>query len=794
MKRMAGFVATMLISLAMVALLVVAVNAQSPTPPLPPEMALSDVSGETASWQVFTGTWGFTIRYSPNWEIIVDPGQGHAANTHIVEFRYALPNSYVILEVRETVLPPGTDWHTDPEVSLWHVADDWPNYHLETVSLNGQDAWLAQLKEAEILSLQQMIFTGNNDRLYSFRLHSSLPMSDSVWQTFALMLGTFQPGNGPVKLEKPYTAFPFRGTGILSSLNTSASGYDRAEVYQYAQTYHNQNANNDGCYLWYTSTAGVDCTWRSGAIGVDGAHFVNRAVNVGGRPIPNWPQVEGAQVAALRDWLVNDGWTIVPTTSAQIGDVVIVGPWGNPCWAGVVVSTGNDPYVATHSNNGWWQASTVWCTPDSTPSYEKTYLHYTFRVYLPIVIKNYPPPPPIKTTSGLHLGSRNNDWTAAMLQPADGDNGGVWPQSVVVLSSQIYNLGRPHDPTGDNPDCMIVNVDLFKPIVFEYLKRASANGVKVLIRISPSPGNFQDWDDPLQQNHHLLSSGGPAGGGYCYYNGHQNQVRHIGDLVQEIAQIHAYNVRHGLWEYAFMPANEPNIEWYTTTLQSPASPKLNEPVVWQEMDAYFSKLYQQVHAITPPPDLVDKWGTVRLLTPPMAQENFAEGIDLVSCSKEHGIFSLIDETSGYGNMTATFQTANDGIAWHNYWRYGYEWTGGCNNFGDHLYSMADPLWMRDAMRTNPKGNLNFIVEADLASPEQMKHTNSLKDKNADSSATAQSVREFFYYENALANAWLLSYEDIPGQFNAEIHWHEAYSNTTGMLPWFLAWWNGSEQP
>jgi len=152
MKR--TIIAVLIISSAIVALLVVTVDAQSPTPPLPHEIALSDAFGETTSWQTFTGTWGFVIRYPAGWEIAVDSGQGHAANTHIVEFRHALPEGYVIIEVRETALLPGTNWQTDPEVLLWRATNDWPAYRFEAALLNGQDAWLAQLKEASPLPLQ----------------------------------------------------------------------------------------------------------------------------------------------------------------------------------------------------------------------------------------------------------------------------------------------------------------------------------------------------------------------------------------------------------------------------------------------------------------------------------------------------------------------------------------------------------------------------------------------------------------------------------------------------------------
>lgn len=409
-------------------------------------------------------------------------------------------------------------------------------------------------------------------------------------------------------------------------------------------------------------------------------------------------------------------------------------------------------------------------------------------VYLPLIVNKYPIP--IKQNTGLHLGSRNTDWTQAMLQPVDGDNGGTWPTSIVAISDQIYNLGRPSTSTPENPYCMIVNVDLFKPIAFDYMRRAAQAGVKVIIRVHPSPGNFADYNDPNQTNHHLLSSGGPAGGGYCGDHSHAQQVRHVNDIVQEIAQIHEYNVRHGLHEYAFVPANEPNLEWYLVNPGGSTFPRVTAPIAWQEMDTYFSSIYQRAKLIPVPPDLTDQWGTVRLLTPPMAQERLAEGIDPVTCAQAPD-YTLDNGTSGYENMTNTYQTNNDGIAWHNYWRFDNEGFNGCEDYGDHISSMVSPFWLRDAMRYPAANKPNFILEADLASWKQMKNDNSLKDKSAVPADTAWSIRRFFAYEpGAVANAWLLSYEGD----DAEIHWHEAYSNTLGILTWFSSWWNGSEQP
>jgi len=783
----------------------------SPLPTPPPqtrEVSLPDTTGETAKWSIFTST-GFIVRHPSDWQARTLPDQ--IAGTQIIEFAHIAPSGRVdaAIQVWETWLSSDSDWEQEPELRFWREQNAKQDRLTERALVGGQPGYLMQTKRIAPGDLSQAVFVMQKGRLYRFRLYLyQTKVIEPHLRTFGLMIGTLQTRDAsrPASLA-PSATMPEMPLAAQASLAAITNyNYNRGAAYAYAATWWQEQNNSDGCYLWDSESV-LDCIYHSGDRGVDGAHFVNRAVWTGGRPIPQliperpYDVLEAIRVSSLRAWLINDGWTTVSASQAQIGDVVII---GSQCWAGLVVEPGNPPKVATHSIEYWGSAEPLQCNGNSS----KEYLHAPqggFFTYLPVVLKNYPIQ--IKAKSGIHLGSRATDpnhtgWTEAMLQPIDGDRGGVWPTSIVILSDQVYNLGRPFDPTVDNPYCRIAFVDLQAKsgVVYDYMKRASASGVKVLIRINPSPGNFQDWNDPLQQNHHLLSSGGPAGGGYCYNNGHQNQVRHIGDLVQEIAQIHEYNVRHGLWEYAFVPANEPNLEWYTTTPTITTFPTIRDPIAWQEMDAYFSKLYQQVHAITPPPDLVDKWGTIRLLTPPMAQERFAEGVDILGdpnqpggCDRASSQVRLKDGNSGYGTMTTTYQTANDGIAWHNYWRYGKEWSGGCNSYGDHLSSMVDPYWLRYEMRDNTRGNQNFIIEADLASPWQMRGSSSLTNKNANSGATAQSLRVFFYSEpDALVNAWLLSYEDTPGVFNAEIHWHEAYSDTVGMLPWFLAWWNGSE--
>jgi hypothetical protein len=119
------------------------------------------------------------------------------------------------------------------------------------------------------------------------------------------------------------------------------------------------------------------------------------------------------------------------------------------------------------------------------------------QVYLPLALRNYPPPPPIKSKLGIHLGNHENDtWTNEMLLSIDGDKGGVWPRVIVVQSKQLWHIDRfpsGQSPAGE-PDCSIAGA---RPIetrsnVHEYLGRTMEDGVKVIIRITPSPGNFME--------------------------------------------------------------------------------------------------------------------------------------------------------------------------------------------------------------------------------------------------------------------------------------------------------------
>lgn len=386
------------------------------------------------------------------------------------------------------------------------------------------------------------------------------------------------------------------------------------------------------------------------------------------------------------------------------------------------------------------------------------------RVYLPLVLRNWPP---MKQWTGIHLGNHVNvtgDWPLTMLQPIDGDRGGVWPRAIVIQSKQLYNIWRP-----TSAPCGVAGADFWLgegTNIRDYLNRAVRNGVTLIIRITPSAGNFVDWDDPARSNHHLITTTIPAGGDYC--GGKWERFRAIDDVAAEMDAIHDRNQIVGWPEssYYFEPANEPNTEWYSAATQ----PAINDPVVWQEMNAYFVALYDYVHSHYP---------GIRVLTPPMAQTAYAEEINIEDqeCSLMH-----VGEQSGYEYMRETYTAKNDGYSWHNYYWQGRESWANCPN-GQHV-SYFFPSWLQDALGSKP----TFITEMDLASPWQMRGLNPLTNKdNGGGSPAATSLRAFVQNENYadVVIVWLLNNSEAS---RAEYDWHEASADNGTLRSWFTAWW------
>lgn len=207
---------------------------------------------------------------------------------------------------------------------------------------------------------------------------------------------------------------------------------------------------------------------------------------------------------------------------------------------------------------------------------------------------------------------------------------------MVIQSSQVYSLSRA-PRTNPTSVCRITGVTLKltgegEPYnVYNYLTSAVAAGVEVVIRITPSPGNFVDYAAP-GQGHHLSNATQPAGGDYCDIDEDgkrdDEKFRDILDLAQEMNAIYTINKQNG-WPanaFFFEPANEPNYEWYKQLIDEEKadtlSPYMSHKDAWIEMDEYFAALYDQAKALNT---------ELQILTPPMPQRLFGEHFGLGSC-------------------------------------------------------------------------------------------------------------------------------------------------------------------
>lgn len=388
---------------------------------------------------------------------------------------------------------------------------------------------------------------------------------------------------------------------------------------------------------------------------------------------------------------------------------------------------------------------------------------------------------PVKQWSGIHLGVRPwADWNANLYGRIDPQQGGTWPDVVVLMSDQFYNVVR--DPNTHR----ITGVTTGRPTTLSYLQRASQAGVHIIIRIQPSPGNFAQNS---ANNHRLLLTAidYTHGDGDCrrWENGCHRSHDDIGD---HIIKIHNYNSSNGINEWGFEPANEPNIEWYDQIAGNEfpdTIPNQSMAMAWQDMNAYFQAIYQYVKAYST---------SIHVLTPAMAQGQYAEGIDTLhppTCSQQ----LLVDtESTGYNEMRGAYESYRDAVSWHNYWRLGYEGGNWCAVGGQHV-SYYFPSWLKNSLY--PVGvTEGFITEADLLSLQQ-DGQQPIQDKDEqDGMRAALSIRRFMYYELRSYHiaSWLLN--DLTG--NAEYGWHEAYRDSGVDVqverPWFRQWWLGSELP
>lgn len=499
------------------------------------------------------------------------------------------------------------------------------------------------------------------------------------------------------------------------------------------------------------------------------------------------------------------------------------------------------------------------------PSATSNALQSVGTIYLPAVRQSFflaPPQPasgcelaPVCTDGtckfanlGMHLGNRpNHDWNEApgVSPPPDflarlrGNAGdGVWPAVVVAITDQVFNIPR-YAPQERDRTCGIKpdGVNPKQPHLFSYLREASQAGVKILLRIAPSPGNFKDAINPTNFAHELLTTAGdtPEDHTYCAEQGRDSQwgyqsFRAVDDLMAEMHAIMTFLSSSAADGFNtdnvyFIPANEPNHEWYSDwesrTGDTDLRANSQRADAWDVMNAYFSNLYD-----------AKTRDDIRLLTPPMSQWNFAEEYTndcavqqlLHNANAEGEDERLVPvQDNGYTRLMSgngVFSaTRNDGYAWNNYWQVGQEpWFGGAGCIGipsdnpphNHHVFQTFPEALRIVIRSNEKIDHTFIVEADLLSPAHpWANPPATKDDNSDK--TVQSLRCFANaelggeqgYGAKYMALWLLTQQlaentlDPPANgtcqdlliANGEVAWHMAYLPNGTACDWFTKLWS-----
>lgn len=451
-------------------------------------------------------------------------------------------------------------------------------------------------------------------------------------------------------------------------------------------------------------------------------------------------------------------------------------------------------------------------------------------VYLPIIVVSSQLQRRFIHT-GMHLGNRpgigwddregpNPPEGIDFLERLRGNTpDGSWPAVVVVLSNQVFSYTR----SQESP-CNVTEVREIREHVFRFMAQATrvigvetGESTVVLIRINPSPGNFVDADDPDLP--HILSPDPvrAAGSGYC---GDSNSIaargRDVSDIMAEMnaimEAIEQWNTDHPDARIKpenvfFIPANEPNIEWYTEDEEHPDFPdplrRRTEPIVWEQMDTYFTALY----------DYPTRRPDVQILTPAMAPWARAEPLG-ANCEN----VDVGGQGSGYSLMPDTYDNKNDGYVWHNYWSIGKElWGDGdpCNAFmfnpDNHHMFQYFPGALQTSIRDSDKPR--YIAEADIRLEGRSRES-----KDDDPSEIRDSLRQFIREEAGATRPeqeqgaqriaiWLLTQDLLDGNEPpvtgatsctdldydpanpfSEIPWHMAYLPDGTMCTWFDMTW------
>lgn len=452
------------------------------------------------------------------------------------------------------------------------------------------------------------------------------------------------------------------------------------------------------------------------------------------------------------------------------------------------------------------------------------------QLFLPLITKPAKPP---KYKSGIHLGNRfSSDWRIELFAHITGTTG-TWPSAVVIQSDQVYNLYR-----YSTDECRIAAAGLKltgegEPYnVYKYLTAAAKAGTQVVIRITPSPGNFVDYADPGALPHTLLNGEEPAGGDYCGNANKHYSYRDVRDIAEEMAAIYQVNIDNG-WppgSFFFEPANEPNQEWYNIYKQRniPIFPPVEHKQAWLDMDNYFAALYDTAKAITT---------ALQILSPSLSQELYGEHYRLGSCykwlangdSQNRSGIDFMKQTFGYDpDASEPYpEPKADGFAWHNYWRAGHEtWeaipgmvptvdvicAGKPITDTDTVISSDHFIqYLSAGMQVQIGPRPTFITEADVKSPCQLGEAGTAEVKDTSPEAIRDSLLTFIAEERLARHviAWLLINQDpdeaatckspdengkLHANHNYEQNWHEAYGEDANRVyerAWFPLWWQAA---
>jgi len=275
------------------------------------EFSLPIPEAEGEDWNTLVGV-GTVLRYPPDWQGQPYQAQGNVRDGATYEFIWTDERGVAArIDMLEIVEPDVGKAAMASEMSHWR---EHSGHRVEPATVQGHSAWWIQMQEPQseppwAMSFAELVWIDYGERVYRLRLRCRAEAEEEGKRVLRQMLSTLEMKAIDWSLAAE-SLLGFSGGEAMNAANTPSAlagvPYDRSAAYDYAETYWNELNNDDGCYLWYNGST-LDCTYHAGDWGVDGAHFVNRAVRAGGRPIPGLWDGAALRVTDLRNWLQSDG-------------------------------------------------------------------------------------------------------------------------------------------------------------------------------------------------------------------------------------------------------------------------------------------------------------------------------------------------------------------------------------------------------------------------------------------------------------------------------------------------------